>query len=175
MLYDDLDSIFTGKVATGKYSKWSTTTPSPAVTQKEKRQRDSSGDESWLKGGYVGDDIDSEGSIDEIPVRIAARAASVPEKEAKQVPGRSVRAKHGSDITSFLGKIVENQERIVKHNMADSKLEQALKIFSAKYNDINVMDRIKFKMVLSALPATSEMFLQMDEEEREAFIRQTIA
>jgi hypothetical protein len=37
------------------------------------------------------------------------------------------------------------------------------------------MDRIKFKIVLSALPATSEMFLQMDDEERDAFIRQTVA
>ena len=50
VLFGDLDSIFTGKVATGKYSK-SSMTPSPVAIPREKRQRDSSGDESWLKGG----------------------------------------------------------------------------------------------------------------------------
>jgi hypothetical protein len=37
------------------------------------------------------------------------------------------------------------------------------------------MDRIKFETVLSAVPATSETFLQMDDEERDNFIRQTVA
>jgi hypothetical protein len=56
VLFDDLDSIFTGKVATGKYSK-SSMTPSPAAIPRERRQRDSSGDESWLKGGNDEDAI----------------------------------------------------------------------------------------------------------------------
>jgi Myb/SANT-like DNA-binding domain len=175
VLFEDLDSIFTGKVATGKYSK-SSMTPSPAAIPREKRQRDSSGDESWLKGGNDEDANDeSDDCSDDIPVRNAARAVAAPEKEVKPVPVRTVRPKPGSEIAGFLGKIVDNQERIVKHNMADSKLDQALKCFSAKYSDLDVMDRIKFKTVLSALPATSEMFLQMDDEERDAFIRQTVA
>lgn len=175
VLFDDLDSIFTGKVATGKYSKSSTMTPSPAAVHREKRQRDSPVDESWLKGGNVEDDNDSDENDDEIPLRNAARAAAAPEKEVKQMPVRAIRPKPGSEIAGFLGKIIDNQERIVKYNMADSKLDQALKIFSAKYTDLDVMDRIKFKMFLSAIPATSEMFLQMDEEERDAFVRQTVA
>jgi hypothetical protein len=47
----------------------------------------------------------------------------------KPVPVRPVRPNPGSEIAGFLGKIVENQERMVKHNMADSKLDQALKFF----------------------------------------------
>ena len=163
-LFNDLDSIFTGKVATGKYSK-SSMTPSPVAVPREKRQRDSSGDESWFKGGKDQDDNDeSDGNSDDIPVRNTARAVAAPEKEVKPVPLRHVRAKPGSEIAGFLGKIVDNQERIMKHNMADSKLDQALKCFSAKYSDLDVMDRIKFKTVLSAFSATSAMFLQMNDE-----------
>jgi Myb/SANT-like DNA-binding domain len=123
VLFDDLDSMFTGKVATGKYSK-SSMTPFPAAIPREKRQRGSSGDESWLKGGNDEDANDeSDDSSDDIPVRNAARAVAAPEKEVKPVPVRPVRSKPGSEIAGFLGKIVDNHERIVKHNMADSKLD----------------------------------------------------
>ena len=75
----------------------------------------------------------------------------------------------------MLGKIVANQDKIVAHNMSESKLDQALKIFSAKYStDLTVSDRLKFKEVLSVQQATSEMFLQLDEEEKEAFIQEII-
>lgn len=180
LLFEDLDSIFTGKVATGKYAK-SSLTPSPAVHQREKRQRDSSGDESWLNHHEKGDNEDDDNaSVDSnvenrIPAENAARPAE-PVRAVKPVPVKNLRAKPGSEITGFLGKIVDNQERIVKHNMADSKLDQALKIFTAKYSaNLNVLDRLKFKKVLSSHSATSEMFLQLDEEEREAFIEETIA
>ena len=46
--FDDLDSIFTGKVATGKYSKSSFMTPR-AADPRLKRHRDSFGDESLPK------------------------------------------------------------------------------------------------------------------------------
>ena len=97
-------------------------------------------------------------------------------REVKRVPVRALRAKPGSEITGFLGKIVDNQEKIVMHNMADSKLDQALKIFTLKYSStLTVLNRLKFKKVLSAQPATSEMFLHLDEEEREAFIEETVS
>ena len=109
VLFDDLDSIFTGKVATEKYSK-SSMTPSPAAIPIEKRQRDSSGYESWLKGGNNEDDNDeSDDNSDDIPVRNAARAVGAPEKELKPVPPTPVRAKPGSEIAGFLRKIVDNQ------------------------------------------------------------------
>ena len=67
--FDDLDSIFTWKVATGKYSKSSFTTP-PAVNPRLKRQRDSSGDESLPRRDTEildndDDDIDSISSDNE--------------------------------------------------------------------------------------------------------------
>jgi hypothetical protein len=66
VLFDDLDSMFTGKVAASRYSK-SSMTPSPAAIPREKRQRDRSGDESWLKGGNDEDANDeSDDSSDDI-------------------------------------------------------------------------------------------------------------
>ena len=106
------------------------------------------------------------------PARNAARAAESVKREVKRMPVRALRSKPGSEITGFLGEIVDNQEKIVMHNMADSKLDQALKIFTLKYSStLTVLNRLKFKKVLSAQPATSEMFLQLNDEEREAFIQ----
>lgn len=180
LYFDDLDSIFTGKVASGKYSKASVT-PSPAAFPGGKRPRDMFNDESWVDGAdNIGNyDVDNE-SIDSSvvnpnPVAKAARACPVPVREVKPVPVKTLRPKPGAEITGFLGKIIENQDRIVQHNMADSKLDQALKIFSTEYStDLSVVNRLQFKKVLSALPATSEMFLQLDEEERVAFIQENI-
>lgn len=182
LLFEDLDSIFTGKVATGRYSKSSMTTPSPLILQREKRPRDSTGDDAWPewpnKNENTADDDDTESVASDIENRnpVARAVEPAPMKEVKPVPVKVLRAKPGSDIAGFLGKIVENQERIVDFNMSDSKLEQALKIFTSKYSSsLSVLDRLKFKTVLSAQPATSVMFLLLNEEEREAFIQQTTA
>lgn len=180
--FDDLDSIFTGKVATGKYSKSSFMTP-PAVNPRLKRLRDSSVDESLPKRDIeiLENDDDDNDSVESNndnrnPARNAPRAVESVKREVKRVPVKALRAKPGSEITGLLGKIVDNQEKIVMHNMVDSKLDQALKIFTLKYSStLTVLNRLKFKKVLSAQPATSEMFLQLDEEEREAFIQETVA
>ena len=124
------------------------------------------------------DDNDSVSSDNENrnPVRNAAIAVESAKREVISVPVRAMRAKPRSGITGFLGEIVDNQEKIVMHNMADSKLDQALKIFNLKYSStLSVLHKLKFKKVLSAQPATSEMFLLLDEEEREAFIQETVA
>ena len=170
MYFDDLDSIFSGKVATGKYSKSSFMTP-PAANPRLKRQRDSSGDESLPKRDIEilendDDDNDSVESNSENmnPARNAPRAAESMKRVVKRVPVRALCAKPGSEITGFLGEIVDNQEKIVMHNMADSKLDQALKIFTLKYSStLTVLNRLKFKKMLSAQLATSEMFLQLDD------------
>lgn len=179
--FDDLDSIFTGKVASGKYAKASSVTPSPAQSLNFKRAREHLVDESWLypkeKHNEQDDDDISVDSAREnkVPNRDAARDDDKKNGGVKAVPNRAPRAKPGSDISNMLGKIVANQDKIVAHNMSESKLDQALKIFSTKYSaDLVVTDRLKFKKVLSAQPATAEMFLQLDEEEREAFIQEII-
>lgn len=56
-------------------------------------------------------------------------------KPVQHIPARVPRAKPGSELTCMLGKIAANQDKIVAHNMSDTKLDQALKIFSAKYSD----------------------------------------
>ena len=179
--FDDLDSIFTGKVASGKYARSSTATPQSAELQSKKRVRGNSVDESWLSVTEKQNDHDDDYSSDDssrenkIPNRDAARDDEKKNDGVKPMPIRAPRAKPGSDLTNILGKIVANQDKIVAHNMSDSKLDQALKIFSAEYSaNLIVTDRLKFKKVLSAQPATAEMFLQLDEEEKEAFIQEII-
>lgn len=181
-LFDDLDSIFTGKVATGKYARSSTATPASAELQNKKRGRENSVDESWLfvtekqNDHDDGDSSDDSSKKNKFFNRDAARDDEKKSDGVKPIPIRAQRAKPGSDLTKILGKIVANQDKIVAHNMSDSKLDQALKIFSAKYSaDLIVTDRLKFKKVLSAQPATAEMFLQLDEEEKEAYIQEIIS
>lgn len=172
-----MDSIFTGKVATGKYSKSSClATPSPTVNQADKRRRESSGDESWsnVKEKRENDEDDDDESVDSNDENKNPAVKDDHAKGIKPVPmlPRPMRVKPGTDITNFLGKILDNQDKIVKHHMADSKLDQALKIFSSKYSaDLSVMERLKFKKALTSHPATPDMFLQLDEEERGAFIQ----
>jgi hypothetical protein len=186
-LFDELDSIFSGKVATGKYAKSSNVTPHPSpMVLNNKRLREDSVDESWPFGNgknkYDGENDDfSVDSAQEnrIPNRDAAledERKTKGEKAVQPIPPRVPRSKPGSELTNMLGKIVANQEKIVAHNMSDSKLDQALKIFSAEYSDdLTVLERLKFKKELSGQQATAEMFLQLDQEEREAFIHEIVS
>ena len=116
LFFDVLDSIFSGKVASGKYAMSSYVTPSPAATQSAKRPRNDFVDETLLspKARKTDDDDGDDSSIDSARVNRALNRDAAPGDEKKEggvkpvqpVPIRVARAKPGSDLTIMLGKIV---------------------------------------------------------------------
>lgn len=189
VFFEDLDSIFTGKVASGKYAKSSNFTPSPGEFQKLKKARIDSVDASWLsvqdkpndendRDDDDGEDSDEGNHEKKIPAQGDARIEPKKQDGLKQiqpVPVRLPRPKPLNDITNILGKIVSNQDKIVAHHMTDSKLDQALKLFSSTYSKVmSVSERLRFKINLSKQADAPAMFLQLDEEERVAYIEEII-
>ena len=154
LYFDDLESIFTGKVATGKYAMSSVT---PTGDEK-KRYRDIPSDE---EASMENEKLSDEGSDDESP-----RDAQKGLKKVVKPFVRVAKVKAADEVTTLLTRICNNQEK-------DSPLVEALKLFSTMYaNDLTVSEKLRFKSALAATPSKADVFLSLDEDEREEFIRE---
>ena len=140
LYFDDLESIFTGKVATGKYALSSVT---PTGDEK-KRYRDIPSDEET---SMENEKLSDEGSDDESP-----RDAQKGLKKFVKPFVRVAKVKAADEVTTLLTRIYNNQEK-------DTPLVEALKLFSNMYaSDLTVSEKIRFKSALAAAPSKAECF-----------------
>lgn len=154
--FDDLESIFTGKVATGKYAMSSVT---PTGGEKKRYRDILSDEEENMENERLSDDEGNEASEDELP-RNAQKGLK---KEVKPYV-RVAKVKPADEVTNLLTRICKNQER-------DTPLVEALKLFSSTYaKNLSVAEKLKFKSALAATPSKADVFLSLDEEEKEEFI-----
>lgn len=208
--FDELEIIFTGSSATGKFAK----SPFMVLTPNHKRCRDSgnvgfSGEEERSSkktkimpaaycmnpGADHASDDESSSDSAELPRQSIAKpsfhasnsaeeVSSIEDNEdlpkttkAKPIPVKPLPMKSSSrkprenaqdEVVKLLGKIVSNQELLVKHHTADSSLTRALAIFKEKYSaELSAADRFKFQKYLKD---NSELFLHMEEDEMIACI-----
>ena len=105
------------------------------------------------------------------------RSSEEEQVKKKQVPvkplpvktqARKPRENVQEEVAKLLGKIVSNQEILVKHHTADSFLTRAMYLFKEKHSaNLSAAERVKFHRYLRD---NAESFLQMDDEEIEACI-----
>ena len=122
LLYiDDLESIFTGKVATGKYAL-SSVTP---TDDKKKRYRDIPSDEET---SMENEKLSDEGSDDESP-----RDAQNGLKKLVKPFVRVAKVKAADEVTILLTRICNNQEK-------DTPLVESLQLISTMYASVPAYD-----------------------------------
>jgi hypothetical protein len=157
--FDDLDSVFTGKVATGKYAMSSVT---PTAGEKKRYREIPSDEEENVENERLSDDEGNEDSEDKLP-RDAQKAKAL-KKEVKPYV-RVAKVKAADEVTNLLTRICRNQEK-------DTPLVEALKLFTANYaKTLTVPEKLKFKSALAATPSKADVFLSLDEDERAEYIR----
>jgi hypothetical protein len=158
LYFEDLESVFTGKVATGKYAMSSVT---PTGGEKKRYRDIQSDEEENMENEKLSDkDEGNEGSEDELP-----RDAQKGLKKEVRPYVRVSKVKAADEVTNLLTRICKNQEK-------DTPLVEALKLFTAtSAKDLTVLQKLRFKNALAITPSKADVFLSLDEDEREEFIR----
>ena len=112
---------------------------------------------------------DSGSSDDEDGSRTLSRKKQVPVKPLPvKTQARKPKEKAQEEVVKLLGKIVSNQEVLVKHHTASSSLTQAISLFKENYSaDLTAVERFKFQKYLKD---NSELFILMDDEEMKTCI-----
>jgi hypothetical protein len=192
LFYDELHSIFTGKVATGRFARASIREYDRHDSGGEENEEDHNEDDEERDDGVpdvAGEDVDdNREEAEHTPIGAPAALANAPaagfitpaagapapavvpplsqsqRRGAVLPPRRVARKRSHEDVVVALGKIISNQEK-------KSSLTQALELFTTKYSaDLDVRSRLRVKALFASNMAQAEMFLELSEEERQEFI-----
>lgn len=170
--YDELDIIFTGKSATGKYAQSSVpVTPRHAIELSEASEDDSGKSIPSLAGQkHSRGDITFCSPTDEgskRQSRLADEDKPAPSTTAgiKPLPvlGRKLKEKPEESKNKFLEEIVANQRKLIDMHGKESDLSKAFHIFKNKYSaNLNPSQKLKYQKYLKD---NHEMFLSQEDDE----------
>ena len=187
--YDDLEKLFTGKVATGQFARASIGAECSELTAGGagadggiifEQEEAAANDDDFYDDDEDGDEASVAAvarNVDDATPRSDSSAAVVrgrppqppPAEEPRRIASsaaghKRIRKRSHDEVVAVLGKLVTNQEK-------ETALTMALKLFTSKYaTDHSVKDRLKVKAIFADNLAKAEMFLELDEDERQEFI-----
>ena len=185
--YEKLDAIFCGKFATGKYARSSASDGEDEAKDDndvndddfETDSDDSGGGEE--EGGSVTSAVTNRSKFStrnsNAAKQIAAgakRTAGGPPPQPKP-PKKKTKQEQDADAETREA-LTGVFQRLADRSAVDTKLTQALKCFTEKFSGkgFSTEQRFRFKKYLAANLHEAEMFLQLDDEEKEFFVYDTL-
>ena len=169
--FEELDCIFSGKSATGKYAQ-SSVPVTPSQRRGIELSEGSEGDSGKAISSLAGQKHSRGEVIFCSPIDDVSKKHSKPSDEDKPalagvkplpVQARKLKERPGESKNKFLEEIVANQRKLIDIHSKESDLSKAFHIFKSKYSaNLNPAQKLKYQRYLKD---NYEIFLAQEDDE----------